>query len=215
MEIVYFGHSSFRIKGKNAAIITDPHDEKAGKFPKDAEAGIVTVSHAHEDHNQTKKISGNPFIISGPGEYEIGGTSVVGIHTFHDEKEGSERGANTVYVIEVEGMRVAHLGDLGHKLTENQMEEIGSVDILMIPIGGVYTIDAKTASEVVKQLDPSIVIPMHYKQEGQDAAMFGQLGTLEDFLKELGKTEITPIPKLVMSTDKLPTELQVVVLEKK
>ncbi len=193
------GHSSFRIKGKSATVVTDPYDERVGKFPKDVTADIVTVSHHHADHDQVQLVHGSRFTVDGLGEYEIKGVSIIGISTWHDDKQGQERGPNIVYIIEIDNMRVCHLGDLGHKLSEAQLEEIGSVDIVMIPVGGVYTIDAKTAVDVVKQLDPWVIIPMHYQK-------------VDEFLKEMGKT-VEPQTKLVISRDKLPEETQVVWLK--
>jgi L-ascorbate metabolism protein UlaG (beta-lactamase superfamily) len=219
VEIAYFGHSSFRLKGRVKAVITDPYGEQVGKYPRDAEADIITVSHDHFDHNAVEKIKGlpsgkpgRPFVIDGPGEYEIGGVSVVGVPAWHDEKSGGERGLNTIYVIEMDGLRIAHMGDLGHKLNDQQLEEIGAIDVVFVPVGGVYTIDAKTAKEVVGQVDPWVIIPMHYK-----TADFGlkDLGTIDDFLKEMGKTEIVPVAKYSISADRLPEDMQLVVLEKK
>lgn len=209
MEITYLGHSSFRLKGKTATVVTDPYDEKLAKFPRDVSADIVTVSHDHFDHNAVKSVQGLAFSVQGPGEYEVKGVSIIGVHTWHDEKNGTERGPNTVYVVEIDGLRIAHLGDLGHKLTQEQLDEMGPIDVVLVPVGGVYTIDAKTAVEVVRQADPWVAIPMHYKQ------LNPELDGVEDFLKEMGKPDAQPIPKFVISTDRLPTELQVVVLERK
>lgn len=214
MEITYLGHSSFKIKGKTATVVTDPYDAKCGKFPKDISADIVSVSHDHTDHNQIKLVEGSPFIVSGPGEYEVKGVSIVGVASWHDDSGGSQRGPNTIYVVEVDGLKVCHLGDLGHKLEEKQLEEIGSIDIAMIPVGGIYTLDVKTAAEVAKAIDPWVIIPMHYQQPGLDDATFGKLAGVEAFLREMGK-QVAPIPKLVISRDKLPEETQVVVLERK
>ncbi len=212
MEIVYLGHSAFKIKGKQKTVVTDPYGDSVGKFPRDIEADIVTVSHSHDDHNAVDKLKTKSFIIDGPGEYEVGGVSVVGVPVFHDGVSGEERGSNTVFVIEIDGLRIVHLGDLGHKLSEENLEEIGAVDVVLVPVGGTYTIDAKAAKEVVSQVDPWIAIPMHYK-----TADFGlkEIAGLEEFMKEMGKADIVPIPKLVISADKLPTEMEVVVLEKK
>lgn len=214
MEITYFGHSSFRLRGKTATVVTDPYGEAAGKFPKEVEADIATVSHGHDDHNATKLLSSS-FIVDGAGEYEVKGVSVIGVHTWHDDKNGIERGANTIYVIEMDGLRIAHLGDLGHKLNEDQLEEMGPIDVAMVPVGGVYTIDPKRAVEVVRQVDPWVVVPMHYQQAGLDPQTFGKLVGVEEFLKEMGKSGIEPTAKLVISTDRLPSELQVVVLERR
>jgi len=115
----------------------------------------------------------------------------------------------------MDGLRLVHLGDLGHKLAQDQLEQMGAIDVVMIPVGGVYTLDAKEAAGVVKQVDPWVVIPMHYQQAGLDAGSFGQLSGVDVFLKEMGKSEVQPVPKLVVSADRLPGELQVVVLERK
>ena len=212
MEITYLGHSSFRLKGKTATVVTDPYDARCGKFPKDVVADIVTISHHHSDHDQVKLVTGNPFVIDGAGEYEVKGISVVGVSSWHDDKQGQERGPNTIYIIEMDGLRLSHLGDLGHKLSTAQLEEIGSVDVVFVPVGGVYTLDAATAGEVAKQLDPWIIVPMHYQTP--DLKLSNQLAGVDAFLKEMGK-DLTAIPKLVISRDKLPQELQVVVLERK
>ncbi len=215
MEASYLGHSSFKFKTKLGVVVTDPYDEKCGKFPKDTEADIVTLSHQHPDHNQQQLVKGTPFVVDGPGEYEIKGISIIGVPTWHDDKQGAERGANTVFVFEIEGMRVAHLGDLGHKLSQDQLSEMGSIDIVLVPVGGLYTIDAKQAAEVVRQIDPWIVIPMHYQQPGLDEKVFSGLTDVKTFLKEMGKDDIDPVAKLNISADKLPTELQIVVMERK
>lgn len=214
MEITYLGHSSFKLKGKNIALVTDPYGPHIGfKFPK-SKADIVTVSHDHEDHNQAKLVDGNPFVISGPGEYEVKGTSVFGVSTFHDQKGGSERGQNTAYMIEMDGLRICHLGDLGHKLTDRQLDQLDGVDILLIPVGGFYTIGPAEAAEVVSRLEPLIVIPMHFNTPKLNQDVFGKLSGVEAFLKEMGE-EVTPEPKLQISRDKLPEELKIVVLKRR
>ncbi len=215
MEIKYLGHSSFRIKGKNAVVVTDPYADYVGfKFPQ-TEADIVTISHDHQDHNQKDLVKGNPFVIKGPGEYEVKGVSVFGIQTFHDESQGAKRGENTVYRLELDGISLCHLGDLGHLLSSQQLGELNGVDILFIPVGGVYTIGPKRAVEVIGQIEPKIVIPMHYlvpEQKGNKT--FADLAKVEEFLKEIGE-EVKPQPKLTVSRERLPTEREVVVLERK
>ncbi|MBI2616796.1 MBL fold metallo-hydrolase [Candidatus Gottesmanbacteria bacterium] len=212
MEITYLGHSSFKLRGKNAIVVTDPFDPKfvGLKFPK-IPADIVTISHEHHDHNFREAVDGTPVIVSGAGEYEVKGIKIIGIDTFHDASLGSERGGNTIYRIEMDGISLVHCGDLGHKLTEAQLDTIGDVGILMIPVGGYFTLDAALASEVVSQITPKIIIPMHYKRDGLTKD-FDVLSTLDLFLKEMGKEGITPVPKLTVSQDKLPTETTVVVL---
>lgn len=215
VDIIYFGHSSFRFKGKSVSVVTDPYDARCGKFPKDAEADIVTVSHNHSDHNQVKNVVGSPFVVDGPGEYEIKGVSIIGVSSWHDDSQGTERGSNTAFVFEFEGVKLLHLGDLGHKLTTDQLEEIGSIDVVFVPVGGLYTIDAKTAVEVVRQVDPWVVVPMHYQQPGLEAETFGKLTGVDVFLKELGAANPQTAPKLSLTSERLPTEMQVVVLERK
>lgn len=179
MDITFLGHASFKIKGKRMSVVTDPFDERIGKFPK-TDAEVVTVSHQHGDHNMVDKVTGTRKVIEGPGEYEISGTSFIGVPSFHDEKKGELRGKNIIFVIEMDGLKVAHLGDLGHMLSDKQVEQIGRPDVLLIPVGGVYTIDAKTAVDVVQALEPKIIVPMHFQVKG--LALSKTLGSLEDFL---------------------------------
>jgi L-ascorbate metabolism protein UlaG (beta-lactamase superfamily) len=214
MDITYLGHSSFRVRGKTATVVTDPYSADVGlKFPRHMEADIVTVSHDHGDHNAVSQIEGTPFVVKGPGEYEIKGIGVVGFSVFHDEQKGALRGKNTIYRIEVDGVSIVHLGDLGHMLTSEEVEALDGVNILMLPVGGLHTIDAAKASHLINEIEPSIVIPMHYGRPELNQKIFGTLAPLSVFLKEIGKEGVAPVPKLVISKDKLPTEMQVVVFE--
>ncbi|MEI6327454.1 MAG: MBL fold metallo-hydrolase [Candidatus Roizmanbacteria bacterium] len=198
MEIKYIAHSSFQIKTKTATIVTDPYSPDIGiKFPK-SQADIVTLSHAHPDHNNLKGIEGSPIVLDWPGEYEIKSTFISGISAFHDDKKGAERGPVVMFKIHAEGLTVLHAGDLGHKLDDAALEAIGNVDVLMIPVGGTYTIDANTAAQVVKQIDPSIVIPMHYGHAALNQKTFAALQPLSDFLQMMGHPEITPVPRLTV-----------------
>lgn len=212
MDIYYLGHSSFKLRGKNATVITDPFDPKfvGLKFPKIL-ADIVTISHQHSDHNFLSGIEGEPLIISGAGEYEGKGVKIAGIETYHDGSQGSERGKNILYRIEIDGVAIVHAGDIGHKLTESQLDNLGDVGILMIPVGGYFTVDAATAAEIVSQMTPKIVIPMHYKREGLTKE-FDDVTPVDNFLKEMGKGEIVPVSKLSISSEKLPAETTVVIL---
>jgi len=188
------GHSSFRIKTKTATLVTDPFDSSyvGLKFPK-TEADIVTVSHDHSDHNQASVVDGVKKIISGPGEYEISGVSIIGIPSYHDSKSGTERGKNTIYVYEAEGLRLAHLGDLGHGLDDEVVDAMGTIDILLIPVGGEFTLGPKEAAEVAAKIDPWFIIPMHYQTQGLNSGNFSKLKPVEDFLKEMGApTETLP-----------------------
>lgn len=215
MDITYIGHSSFKIKGKNVTVITDPYQtaETGLKFPKHSASDIVTVSHAHKDHNATEQIEGEPYIIAGPGEYEVKGVGIVGLPTYHDAEKGQQRGRNTIYRIEVDGVAIVHLGDLGHELSNSDIDHLGTVDILLIPVGGIYTIDAKTAQLIINEIEPGIVIPMHYKTEVHDKKLFEEVLPLEEFLKIMGKIDLTPVSKFAVNKDKIPMETTVVVLE--
>jgi L-ascorbate metabolism protein UlaG (beta-lactamase superfamily) len=209
IDITWLGHSCFNIKGKGAILITDPYDDSIGYTPGSPKAGIVTSSHSHPGHGFISGVAGEPKVIHGPGEYEVSGVFITGIATFHDAEGGKERGKNTAYLIEMEDVRLCHLGDLGHTLSTAQVEEIGAVDVLMVPVGGVSTIDAGAAAEVVRLLQPGIVIPMHYKTE----ALRFELEPVERFLKEMGvKADAEPQPKLSVTRSGLPEETQVVVL---
>ncbi|MFV1917047.1 MAG: MBL fold metallo-hydrolase [Patescibacteria group bacterium] len=215
MDITYLGHSSFRLRGKNASLVTDPFDPKmvGFKFPK-VSADIVTVSHDHGDHNQAEIIGGVNKVIKGPGEYEISGVSVIGISTFHDDNKGSLRGKNTVYVIEMDRLRIAHLGDLGHKFSESVREEMGDIDILMIPVGGEYTISPATAGQITRDIEPNICLPMHYQMRGLDPKTFAKLEGVDQFLNDLG-LPVERLDKLSVKKESLGEEQKVVVLNKK
>ena len=211
MDINWLGQACFKLKGKQASLVLDPYSNKIGFSLPKVEAEVVTVSHDHYDHNAAAEVSGNPFVIDGPGEYEIKGINVVGVSSFHDNKKGQERGKNILYSVRMDGLNIAHLGDLGQdQLSAEQIDSLGNVDILMIPVGAVYTIDASTATKIVASLEPSLIIPMHYQDEDSSV----DLEPVQKFLKEMGKEEIEPIKKLTATKDRLPSEPQVVVLEK-
>ncbi|GIK83489.1 MAG: MBL fold metallo-hydrolase [Patescibacteria group bacterium] len=217
MTITYHGHSTFKIKGRVGTVVTDPYDDYIGLILPKMSTDIATVSHDHKDHNAVKTLVGtarrnNPFIVTDAGEYEVGGISVFGVQTHHDANGGVERGKNMVFTILVDGIRVCHLGDLGHELSPDQLEEIGEVDVLLCPVGGTYTIDPELAVKTIRAIEPSIVIPMHYKTAKHNPDVFGDLKTLEDFLKVYGVSP-TPVAKLELaSKSSLPEETELVVL---
>ena len=216
MDISYLGHSAFKIKGKTATIITDPFDSgMVGlKFPK-SDADIVTVSHNHDDHSQTSLVTGVKRVIEGPGEYEIGGVSFIGIPSFHDNKKGDERGKNTIFVIEIDGLRLCHLGDLGHALNESQLSEIGDIDILFVPVGGQFTIGPKEAVEVANSIEPKVIIPMHYLTDSMNQEAFGALSKVDEFLTEMG-LKVERLPRFSIKAGELSSEdVYIVVLETK
>lgn len=215
MDIIYLGHSSFKFKGKFASVVTDPFDPAmVGLKFSGVDADVVTVSHEHADHNKSDLVNGVKKIVSGPGEYEIMGVSIIGIPSYHDDKKGEERGKNTIYVFEMDGLRLCHLGDLGHDLTEKMLEEIGTINILMVPVGGEFTIDASKAVAVAQAIEANIVIPMHYQMPGMKEEISSKLFTEEAFLKEIGLL-VERLPKLSIKKEDLQDEQKVVVLEKK
>jgi len=172
-------------------------------------ARIVTVSHQHSGHSYVQGVGGEPRLVTSPGEYEIGGVLIMGIATFHDREKGKKRGKNTVYLIEADEISVCHLGDLGHVLTTEQVEELDNVDVLLLPVGGVSTLNASMAVEVVRQLEPRVIIPMHYKTE----ALTRELEPVERFLKEMGVEQVDSRPRLSLGKTSLPASTQVFLLE--
>jgi L-ascorbate metabolism protein UlaG (beta-lactamase superfamily) len=211
MDVTWLGQSCFRLRGKNAAVITDPYPPTLGlKLPRQ-DAELVTISHDHENHNYTQAVR-DAFEITGPGEYEVAGVSVIGFPTFHDTEKGARRGRNTVYLIEIDDVRVCHLGDLGHALDDTDAETVASVDVLLVPVGGRTAMTAVQAAEVVRQLEPRFVVPMHYATPGVKVPLDG----VERFLKEMAVTAVEPQPKLsVQATAGSEWETKVVVLEPK
>lgn len=208
MDITWLGHSSFRIKGKEAIIVTDPYGA-ALKYPwPKPSANIVTISHAHPGHNNPAAVDGGPKLVYRPGEYEIKNVFIIGFPTFHDAAQGANRGRNTVYLMEMEDLRLCHLGDLGHAPSSKQIEELSGVDVLFTPVGGVSTIDAKAAAEIIRLLNPKIVVPMHYQTK-----VTNWLEPLDKFAAGMGLREVVPQPKLTVTKTNVPPETRVVVLE--
>ena len=216
MQITWYGQSFFRIltqEGKNNQVnlVIDPFNEKIGLKTPPLEADILLVTHHHYNHNNVKAIKGGAFLIEGPGEYEIKNVFVEGIPSFHDSSQGKERGKNTIYTIESEDLRLCHLGDLGQReLNSEQLERMGNIDILMIPIGGVYTISAKEASKIISQLEPKIVIPMHYLVPKLKIKLEG----LNKFLKIMGIKTPEILKKLSIKKRNLPTDgIKIIILK--
>lgn len=210
MNITWFGHSCFRIQGEDATLLFNPFksDEVGLKLPK-IEANAVLLTHKHFDHDDASAVEGESFVIDGPGEYEIGGAMIYGIPAFHGTSEGAERGTVTIYIVKLDGITFCHLGDFGQKeLSEDQMEKIGDIDVLFIPVGGIYTIGAKEARTVVNQIEPRIVIPMHYALPG----LKFKLDKVDGFLKEVGGATRTVEGKLTIKKKDLPQEGMEVVL---
>jgi len=209
MDISWLGHSCFRIRGSHTIVITDPYPPGLGYSLGKPNARIVTVSHDHPGHSYVEGIGGEPRPVIGPGEYEIGGVLIIGIATFHDGEGGRTRGKNTAYLMEIDEISVCHLGDLGHVLTAEQVEELDNVDVLLLPVGGVSTINAPMAAEVVRQLEPKAVVPMHYKT----SALSWELEPVARFLKEIGVNQVNSQPKLSLTRSSLPASTQVFLLD--
>lgn len=212
MHIIWQGQSCFQLlitrqKGEQVSLVIDPFDEATGLKAPSLSADILLITHDHHDHNNQKAIKGTPFVVDGPGEYEIKEVYIQGIPSLHNE---DKKESNTIYTIEAEGMRLCHLGDFGQKeLTPEQLDKIGDIDILMVPVGGNYTIDSKGAAKVISQIEPHIAVPMHYALPKLKIKLDG----VEGFLKEMGKKSAESQPKLLIKKKDLTSEeTQVVVL---
>jgi L-ascorbate metabolism protein UlaG (beta-lactamase superfamily) len=207
LDVTWHGQSCFRLRGRGASVVTDPYPPALGPRLK-LEANVVTVSHAHESHSHVQSVR-DAYVIEGPGEYEVAGVTVLGLPTFHDSQQGSEHGRNTVYVIELDDVRVCHLGDLGHALSDDALEALGNVDVLLVPVGGGAALDGARAAEVVRQVEPRFVVPMHFGH----AAIRAQLAPVDRFLKEMGVAEAEPQTKLSVQSSSAEGETKVVVLD--
>jgi L-ascorbate metabolism protein UlaG (beta-lactamase superfamily) len=208
MDITWYGHSCFRLSDRGVTIVTDPPSDDLGYDRPRIRADVVTISHEHPGHNNRVGFRGGPRFFDGPGEYEVKEVFITGIATYHDGRNGSVRGRNTVFLFEFDGLTVCHLGDLGHVPSQSEVEALSSVDVLLIPVGGLHTIDASKASEVISLIEPRLVIPMHYKTKVEKA----KLETVTKFLKEMGVAPVPPQPELKVSKSSLPEDTQVVVL---
>lgn len=206
MNITWYGQSCFKIQSKDLVLITDPFDKKIGLRPPFGSADIVTISHNHDDHNNFQVIKNDPFIVDSVGEYEIKKVTIKGIDSCHDNQEGKEKGQNTIYKIEMEKIKICHLGDLGQNtLSNGQLEKIGQVDILFIPVGGIATIDWKSANTIISQIEPRIIIPMHYKiPEGKGDLL--KLDTVDKFCEERGVSSKEAVNKFSIKKKDLPQE---------
>lgn len=215
MKITWYGHAAFKIVTEDGIrVIIDPYEPGAfggalsyGKITD--EADVVLTSHDHADHSYVKDIKGKFTRINKAGSYDVGAMKVTAIPTFHDPSLGKERGTNLFFVIEADGLRIAHAGDLGHPLSKDAVETVGDLDVLLIPVGGFYTIDPKEATDVVDVLKPRIVVPMHFKTRKCDFP----IAPVEDFIK--GKADVRFVEGAEFEVDKafLPASTQIVVLK--
>ncbi|GLI20070.1 MBL fold metallo-hydrolase [Tepidanaerobacter syntrophicus] len=209
MKIRWLGHSCFLLEANDGTkIVTDPFDGSVGyKIPM-VEADIVTVSHEHYDHNYVEGIQGEPEVIRSAGECAIDGINIKGVPAFHDEAKGAKRGPNIIFVFEIDGLRICHLGDLGHLLSKSQLEEIGDIDVLLIPIGGTFTVNAEGALAVIDQISPKIVIPMHYKTP----AVSMPIDPVDKFVEKIGNAERIDSNTIEITPETLGDERRVIIL---
>jgi len=209
VEIDWFGQSCFRLREGAITVITDPYDKSIGYTMPRLRADLVTVSHDAPGHASAAAVKGEPKVLNRPGEYELKGLFITGIQTWSDGgMKGEAREENTVFVFEFGDLTVCHLGDLSKVLTQAQVESMPNVDVLMVPVGGGGALDADKAAEVISQLEPRIVMPMHYLTEYSNL----KLDPLTKFLKEMGVAEHAPEDALKVTKATLPDETQVVVL---
>lgn len=202
MTISWFGQSCFRIESKEGSVLIDPFSPEIGLRPPKIKDDVVLVTHDHYDHNNVSGANEEAMILKGPGEYERKGISIRGILSYHDDSQGAERGLNTIYSIKAEDITVCHLGDFGQSdFQDHQIDDIGSVDILMIPVGGKYTIDAKAAVKLIGEIEPKVIIPMHYKTPGLKVDIDG----VDKFIKELGLTP-EKVDKYKIAKKNLPVD---------
>jgi L-ascorbate metabolism protein UlaG (beta-lactamase superfamily) len=211
VEIVWYGLSCFRLSERGmATVVTDPLDASVGLSPPKLKADIVTISHAAPGHSHLEAVKGERRVIRGPGEYEIGGVFVTGIRM--EPKAGKKDGdeANTIFVFDFEGLTVAHLGDLSYVPSQAQIEDLGPVDIAMVPVGGGGALEPSHAAEVISLIEPSLVIPMHFKTGPEKP----KLETIARFLSEMGLTSVQAAPALKVSKSSLGEDTQVLILER-
>jgi L-ascorbate metabolism protein UlaG (beta-lactamase superfamily) len=213
MVITWYGQSCFKIVSEGLTIVIDPFQKEIGLRPPAFAADIVLSTHGqHNDHNNVDAISGNPFIITGPGEYEVKGVSIFGVESFHDDKEGQERGLNTIFSIETEELKLCHFGDFGqNELSDAQSESINGPDVIFVPVGGNYTIGGTRAANLVNQMEPKIVIPMHFKIPG--LAKDIDIEPVDRFLKEMGAGKKEAVDKLAIKKKTLPEQMEIVVMK--
>lgn len=213
MEITWYGHSCFRINERGmAAVVTDPYNHDAvGYGQLKLKAEVVSVSHDAPGHNHVSAVKGKPHLITGPGEYEIGGVFITGVQTNGQSKRKSDEPRNTLYLFDYDGLTVVHLGDLQRTPSQTDIEGLGEIHIALVPVGGGGGLNAAKAAEVVSLLEPGIVIPMHYQTPASNL----KLAPLSKFLKEMGAADTEPEPSLKISRTTVPTETRVVVLEYK
>lgn len=213
IDISYLGHSSFKINSRQVSLIIDPYSEKIGfSFPKES-ANIVLVTHNHFDHNNVSGVANKEIVVNGVGEYEIKGVEITGFESFHDENRGKDRGVNTIYKIAIGGIVIVHLGDLGEEVDKELINLLEDVHILMAPVGQAVTLGNDAILKLCRQLDPKILLPMHYKTD-KHSEQFSSLSTLAEFVKSSGLESFKIPGRLSVSSEKLPANMMLGIFEK-
>ena len=224
MDITWLGHSCFQVRGKNVTLVTDPFSPQYGDTARlsKTNASIITISHNHPGHNHVEGIPGingkTPRVVRSPGEYEISDVLITGVASYHDNKHGQDQGRNTIYIIHIDDIAICHLGDLGHTLQEEQLEEVADADVLLLPISGQHGINVSQAVEIIGQVEPRIVIPMHYRPVGSDETGEEQTNPLDKFCREMGVDKNNVQSKFSLTRNTLttaPSELQVILLSQR
>jgi L-ascorbate metabolism protein UlaG (beta-lactamase superfamily) len=220
MKVSWYGHACFLFEGQGVRLVTDPPGGEIGYLLPEVEVDLVTVSHGHSDHNNVNALRGTPAVISTPGVHDVKGLKIQGFPTFHDDAGGARRGGNLLFTWEMDGVRVCHLGDLGHLLDESAAGDLGRIDLLLVPVGGFFTIDAAEARQIVDQIGPRIVIPMHYKTKVFSSRLTG----VDDFTRRFQPEQVrhARVPSgrehqaaesLQVEGANLPPSLEVVVMD--
>ena len=214
MDITWYGLSCFRIREGGVTVVCDPYDKSVGPALAKVRADIVTVSHDRAGHNAVERVTGEPKVLTGPGEYEVKNVFITGLTTYHRRTDGRPLERNVAYFFEFGDLTIGHMGDIGEVPAQSEIEElnIGEVDVLMVPVGGGDTLDPARAVELVGLLEPRIVIPMHYRHNGLADDLATRLEGGEKFLKEFGATAIDPVETLKISKSSLPEETQIILL---
>lgn len=209
MELSWLGHSCFRLRGRDLTVVTDPFGPGIGYSPAKIQADVVTVSHDEPNHNAIGTVEGSPRVVAGPGEYELSGVMITGVATPRPAGQSRDVPRNTAYLFELDDVTVCHLGDLAAPLGTDQIAVVRDADVLLLPVGGHCTIDATQAAEVVSQVEPKLVVPMHYRTP----AVQLELDEVDRFCREIGAADLTPQPRLNLTRSGVPDQLTVVLLE--
>jgi len=202
MEIKFYGHACFTVKNGKFMVVTDPFSDKIGIKLPDLKANVVTISHNDKAYNNSDAVGGEPMVLNWPGEYENSSIHFKGIHSFHNTREDKEQLENIIFTFRIDDVRFCHLGAQGTKLTSEQLEQVGEVDVLFVPVGGKGVVDAKKAKEIIEQVEPRIVIPMAYHTDGSKLG----LDTVEAFLTVMGAKNVEPMEFFELKKSELPED---------